>query len=89
MEVVVTLSEEETERRVSALEKRLEEEGREGTNNSEEAQDAEVVTQNVMELYRQLPLPSIEYSDFQLQPGYKEVVVVVGGETEVSSKARL
>lgn len=76
-EEVVTLSVEETQRRVDALENRLVEEG---------SHEEDIV--DVMEMFKELPLPSLEYSQFQLQPGFKEVVVVIGGETEgVSGEA--
>ena len=82
---VVQLTREETERRVAALEQRLveagsEEEAREG----QEGLDTVFLQPEVMELYRELPVASQDYTSFSLQPGYREVVVVLGGETEVS-----
>ena len=44
--------------------------------------------EEVMEEYKRLAPPSSDYSGFRLGAGYKEVVVVVGGETEgVSGEA--
>jgi len=37
--------------------------------------------------YRKLPLRTKLYSEFELEPGYEEVVLVVGGETEGVSNA--
>ena len=34
----------------------------------------------------ELPVRTKNYSEFELDPGYEEVVVVVGGETEVSGR---
>lgn len=37
--------------------------------------------------FKQLPPPTIDYTKFKLQAGFKEVVVVIGGETEGVSGA--
>ena len=76
-EEVVELKVGEVERRVAALEERLEEEG-EGGERGFQMEEA-------MEEYRSLPVRSEEYTQFTLRPGFREVVVVIGGETEVGA----
>jgi tRNA G18 (ribose-2'-O)-methylase SpoU len=75
-EQVVQLTEAETARRVAALEARLVEEG-----------EGEEPGAALLEEFRQLPVPSSDYTRFQLEAGRREVVVVVGGETEGVSGA--
>ena len=53
----------------------------------EEGMDLAYKNQELCERYKELPVRTKQYSEFVLEPGYKEVVVVVGGETEVRSRA--
>ena len=54
---------------------------------TEEGKDIAYHNQELCTRYRELPVRTKTYSEFDLDPGYEEVVVVVGGETEVSSEA--
>ena len=86
---VVQLTREETDKRVAALEQRLVEEGtEEEVREGQEGLDTAFLQSEVLEQYRELPVPSQDYTSFSLQPGYREVVVVIGGETEVSQLVR-
>jgi len=56
----------------------------------EEGENTIYQDMELCEEYRQLPVRTKKYSEFELDPGYDEVVVVVGGETKgVSSPAYL
>ena len=43
------------------------------------------VSKEILAQYRSIPVVSQPYHEFRLNPGIKEVVVVVGGETEVNT----
>ena len=49
----------------------------------EEGQSKAYQDQELCTRFRELPVRSKKYSEFELDPGFEEVVVVVGGETEV------
>eukprot|EP00090_Calanus_glacialis_P043703 TRINITY_DN7742_c0_g1_i3.p1 TRINITY_DN7742_c0_g1~~TRINITY_DN7742_c0_g1_i3.p1 ORF type:complete len:377 (-),score=162.96 TRINITY_DN7742_c0_g1_i3:106-1236(-) len=54
---------------------------------TEEGKDMAYQNQELCERYKELPVRTKNYSEFELDPGYDEVVVVVGGETEGVSSA--
>jgi len=54
---------------------------------SEEGEDIAYHNQELCMRYRELPVRTKTYSEFDIEPGYEEVVVVVGGETEGVSDA--
>eukprot|EP00088_Acartia_fossae_P005367 TRINITY_DN1235_c0_g1_i6.p1 TRINITY_DN1235_c0_g1~~TRINITY_DN1235_c0_g1_i6.p1 ORF type:complete len:490 (+),score=103.81 TRINITY_DN1235_c0_g1_i6:50-1519(+) len=57
-------------------------------NNPEEVDTTSThVSAEILAKYRSIPIASQPYHDFSLNPGIKEVVVVVGGETEGVSNA--
>jgi len=89
------ISEAERQERIDTLELELMEEGvlasqeiEEGeTDNSSIEQTAESLDR-IFAKYRQIPIQSTNYSQFSLNPGITDVVVVIGGETEgVSDRA--
>jgi len=45
------------------------------------------MNQELCDKFKEIPVRTIEYSKFDIEPGYREVVVVVGGETEGVSSA--
>jgi len=54
----------------------------------EKLASGEVEEDSVIEEFKHLPPPTMDYTKFRLQAGYKEVVAVIGGETEgVSGEA--
>jgi hypothetical protein len=46
-------------------------------------EEADVENTNKLLRYRQIPIPTVTFNKFKLNPGVKDVVMVVGGETEV------
>lgn len=53
----------------------------------EEEDDDETTEANLLAKYRQIPITTVPFNKFRLNPGVKDVVIVVGGETEGVSDA--
>lgn len=53
----------------------------------DDEEGTDLVNDNKLSKYRQIPIPTVPFNKFQLNPGVKDVVMVVGGETEGVSDA--
>jgi len=53
----------------------------------DDEEEADVENTNKLLRYRQIPIPTVTFNKFKLNPGVKDVVMVVGGETEGVSDA--
>jgi len=53
----------------------------------DEYEEKDVVNANILSKYRQIPIATVPFNKFKLNPGVKDVVMVVGGETEGVSDA--
>ena len=78
-EVVDVRLKDEVEKKVAILEKRLQDAG----HGVVEGRETAYLEEEVMTEYKHLSISTTPYTKFTMLPGYKEVVVVIGGETKV------